>query len=75
MPMHAPRAPAYDPFGEPTETEFALPAGERRVRVAGAVVFWTLALLLTAGRVYNGVQPVTFATAPAQVALLSIVIQ
>lgn len=67
----AAKATAYDPFGEPAETDCPAPPGERRVRVAAVVVFWTLALLLTAGRVYSGVQAVALASGPEQVASLS----
>ena len=76
MPLpSAAKVPAYDPFGEPAEADCPVPPEERRVRVTAVVVFWTLALLLTAGRVYNGVQAVAMASGPAQVASLSITLQ
>ena len=64
------RVPAYDPFGEPVEAG-ELVADDPRVRIAAVVVFWTLAALLTAGRIYHGDQPFAAASAPAQIAALS----
>lgn len=66
------RVPAYDPFGEPVEASEVM-TDDRRVRIAAVAVFWTLATLLTAGRIYNGDQPfaLTPASAPAQLAALS----
>ena len=71
-PMNPRPAPAYDPFGEPTEASEIM-AEDRRVRIAAITVFWTLATLLTAGRVYHGDHSFApaLATAPAQIAALS----
>jgi len=62
-----PRQPAFDPFGEPMASARACDrAAERRgygeTRRA-AIVFWALAFLLLAGRIYfNGESPAgTFA--------------
>ena len=45
---------SYDPFGERVDAARSNPAdvGDRRARNAALAVFWTAALLLTAGRVY-----------------------
>jgi hypothetical protein len=66
------RIPAFDPFGEPIEAS-EIVADSRRVRTAAVVVFWTLAALLTAGRVYTGDQPFASALASAatQIAALT----
>jgi hypothetical protein len=65
---------AYDPFGEPVEAAggCATTPGDRRARNAAVALFWSLALLLTAGRVYLGDQPVAQVVAGvrAQVAAL-----
>ncbi|WP_027172433.1 hypothetical protein [Methylobacterium sp. 10] len=45
---------SFDPYGEPLgedRTAFMV-QGDRRARNAAIAVFWTLALTLTAGRVY-----------------------
>ena len=49
----------YDAYGEPAahDRTGALSVGDRRIRNAAVAVFWTLALLLTAGRVYHGDHP------------------
>ncbi|GJE58037.1 hypothetical protein [Methylobacterium trifolii] len=62
------RAVAFDPFGEPVEfaRSYATEQGDRRARNAAIAVFWTLALLLTAGRVYFWDQPVEQVVASAQ---------
>lgn len=48
---------AFDPFGEPAEAvrTCAAETSSRGTRLA-AVVFWTLAMVLLAGRVYLGDQ-------------------
>lgn len=68
----SPRPDSYDPFGEPAAASDIV-ADDRRVRIAAVAVFWTLAALLTAGRIYHGDQPFapTLASAPAQIAALS----
>ena len=64
--------PTYDPFGEPVEAS-EIVADDRRVRIAAVAVFWTLAALLTAGRVYTGDQPFasTLASVQTQIAALT----
>lgn len=55
-PIAHPIAPAFDPFGEPVAAAVAAPcastAGDRAARRVGGAVFWSLALLILAGRVY-----------------------
>lgn len=58
-PFPSSRTPAFDPFGEPSET-VPCPAagpGDRRARRIAIAAFWSLALLITAGRAYWGVHP------------------
>lgn len=47
---------AYDPFGEAIEAASPCPASESdtRLRNKALVLFWTVALVLIAGRVYFG---------------------
>ena len=49
---------AFDPFGEPIDSVRYCSGESRRHegRLAAVVVFWTLALVLLAGRVYLGDQ-------------------
>ncbi|GJE44583.1 hypothetical protein [Methylobacterium soli] len=65
----------YDPFGEPVDIARACAAtpGDRRARHAALAVFWSLALLLTAGRAYLGDQPVSQLAAGAQARLALLV--
>ena len=46
----------FEPFGEPVAREVAqvctTAAGDRMARRIGGAVFWTLALLIMAGRIY-----------------------
>lgn len=54
---------SFDPFGEPV-TPGVSPAGEsaqadNAARRIGAAVFWTLALLIVAGRIYVSDLPST----------------
>lgn len=50
------RPTAFDPFGEPVTDGVARAcpevAGDRTSRRIGGVVFWTLALVILAGRIY-----------------------
>ncbi|WP_336490508.1 hypothetical protein [Methylobacterium nigriterrae] len=66
---------AYDPFGEPAEVVrgYAMTPGDRRARNAAVAVFWSLALLLTAGRVYLGDQPVAQQVASVQAQVASLI--
>jgi len=54
---------AYDPFGEPVGEGVAQActsaAGDRTARRIGGAVFWSLALLILAGRIYASDIPVT----------------
>lgn len=46
---------AYDPFGDPAIAQFdPTEAGDRRARNAALAVFWSISLLLLAGRAYQG---------------------
>ena len=48
-------ATTFDPFGEPVAEPVAracTEAGDRSARRIGGAVFWSLALLILAGRVY-----------------------
>lgn len=71
--MRNPSAPAYqaspdqagmafDPFGEPVTEGVARAcpshAGDRTARKIGGAVFWSLALLILAGRIYAADIPV-----------------
>ncbi|ACL59438.1 hypothetical protein [Methylobacterium nodulans] len=49
----------FDPYGETLACGSACPleAGESRARRAAIVLFWSLALLLVAGRVYVAGEP------------------
>ncbi|WP_246692854.1 hypothetical protein [Methylobacterium sp. WL64] len=54
---------AFDPFGEPVVEGFwqvcpsSSEAGDRIARRVGGVVFWTLALVILAGRIHVHVMP------------------
>ncbi len=52
----------FDPFGEPVSAGIAgactREAGDRTARRIGGAVFWTLAVLILAGRVYAYDMPV-----------------
>jgi hypothetical protein len=54
---------AFDPFGEPVAVGVAqactTTAGDRTARRIGGAVFWSLALLILAGRIYASDIPVT----------------
>ncbi|GJE37787.1 hypothetical protein [Methylobacterium persicinum] len=54
---------AFDPFGEPVTGVVAgacaTAAGDRTARRIGGAVFWSLALLILAGRIYAADIPVT----------------
>ncbi|MCJ2013667.1 hypothetical protein [Methylobacterium sp. J-076] len=54
---------AFDPFGEPVAAGVARActgsAGDRTARRIGGAVFWSLALLILAGRIYAADLPVT----------------
>ena len=67
--------PFYDPFGERIAELATSADGDRRARRAALVVFWTAALLLTAGRVWVGHigpgQPAVAQAAPAETTLAS----
>lgn len=49
---------AFDPFGEPIDSVRPCAGESRRrdTRLGAVVVFWTLALVLLAGRIYLGDQ-------------------
>ena len=49
---------AFDPFGEPIESVGPCAGESRRrgTRLGAVVVFWTLALVMLAGRIYLGDQ-------------------
>lgn len=65
-------ATSFDPYGEPVFDDRAAPMvqGDRRARNAAIAIFWILALLLIAGRVYVSDQSLgeTVAATQAQVA-------
>ena len=56
---------AFDPFGEPVTEGFwqvcpsSSEAGDRTARRVGGVVFWTLALVIMAGRIHVHDMPTT----------------
>jgi hypothetical protein len=54
---------AFDPFGEPVAAVVAqactTATGDRTARRIGGAVFWSLALLILAGRIYASDIPVT----------------
>lgn len=58
-----PSETAFDPFGEPVTEGVARActsaAGDRTARRIGGAVFWSLALLILAGRIYASDLPVT----------------
>lgn len=68
-PATRPETLAFDPFGEPVAEGAACPsgAGDRTARRIGGAVFWSLALLILAGRIYASDWPVA-QTVVAQVA-------
>jgi hypothetical protein len=57
-----PETTAFDPFGEPVAEGVARAcasnAGDRSARRIGGAVFWGLALLILAGRIYASDLPV-----------------
>ena len=61
--QHRSESPAFDPFGEPVADGVAqvctTTAGDRTARRIGGAVFWSLALLIIAGRIYASDIPVT----------------
>lgn len=63
---------SFDPYGEPVSDDrnASTMQGDRRARNAAIAVFWTLALTLTAGRVYFSEQTFdqTMTLAQAQIA-------
>ena len=65
-------ATSFDPYGEPVfdDRSPVVAQGDRRARNAAIAVFWTLALMLTAGRVYFSDQSIgqTITMAQAQIA-------
>jgi hypothetical protein len=67
----SPAPTTFDPYGEPVDAVRcdATTAGDRRARRIAIAVFWSLALLLTAGRVYTAHPEAapTLASAPAPV--------
>ncbi|CAA2103545.1 hypothetical protein MBUL_02249 [Methylobacterium bullatum] len=52
-------ATSFDPYGEPLGEDRIthMVQADRRARNAAIAIFWTLALTLTAGRVYLNDQP------------------
>lgn len=67
-----PRVPRFDPYGEPVcdDRSPVIVQGDRRARNAAIVVFWTVALLLVAGRIYVSDRSLgeSFADAQARIA-------
>lgn len=63
---------SFDPYGEPVSDDRtdSTMQGDRRARNAAIAVFWTLALTLTAGRIYFSEQTFdqTMTLAQAQIA-------
>ncbi len=55
--IHDTQAPSFDPFGEQAAVVRPAPRGGRAQRV-GIIVFWAIALLLVAGRVYTSDLPI-----------------
>lgn len=69
-----PATAMFDPFGEPvTEGVVGVctEAGDRSARRIGGAVFWTLALLILAGRVYAYDMPVVSQAASYAVQLVA----
>ncbi len=55
--------PVFDPFGEPITEEVeragGTAAGDRMARRIGSAMFWSIALLILAGRIFAADLPVT----------------
>ncbi|MGY2048729.1 hypothetical protein [Methylobacterium sp. JK268] len=66
---------AFDPYGETLSSvpSCAGAAGDRRARRAAIGLFWALALLLVAGRVYVSAEPHTGLLAQAAAAVSSVI--
>ncbi len=71
-----PEPASFDPFGEPVTAALAreCPSSstDRTARRIGGLVFWSLALLILAGRIYTSDIPVTQAVMSAVTQIASL---